>query len=330
MGRVMTHHLMFGGSYKSLVYNAKEVVNRTPNGSIKIPSTKYQIQKFMKPIFESEIYKKCNKCCNYVASTQCELCDAPVGDSDYFHYIPIGQQVKYMLKKHIAEILSYYTAVLQQNEITDIHNANAFKNAQKLYPNHIILPLIVNTDGVKVYRSSSNSLWLIQVYQGYIPPSKRFLMKNVLIVAAHIGKTYISMSDFFYPFLQEMRRIADDGGFTVHSNGKSYDCMPLILAACCDIPATEHLRGTAGFAGHFACGHCFHPGISIKKDENSKPYVRYVKGSYENRSHASYIEAYNELKSNKKSVRGIKHISSMIAAHGFDLALGFAIDHLHW
>lgn len=330
----MSHHLMFGGSYRSLVYNANDVVNRTPDASIKIPSTKYKLQKFMKSIFSSEIHIKCKICNNYVASlkssTQCDLCHAPVKtiDSDYFHYIPIRQQIKHMVEINFEDVLAYYSAVLKQDQITDIHNADAFKNAQKMFPNHIILPLIVNTDGVKVYRSCSKSLWLIQLYQGYIPPNKRFLLKNILIVAAHMGKT-ISMSDFFYPLLKEMRKIADDGGITIYSNEQSYDFMPLILGACCDLPATEHLRGTAGFAGHFACGHCFHPGIPIKKDEKSRPYVRYVKGSYENRSHGSYIEAYNKLKSNSSPVRGIKHVSSMIAAYGFDLARGFAVEHMH-
>lgn len=140
MDRVMTHHLMFGGSYRSLVFNANDVVNRTPNAAIKIPSTKYKIQKFMNPIFKSEIQIKCKTCCNYVAtlksSTHCELCRATIKtvDSNYFHYIGITQQIKLMLKMHIEEIIAYYSAVMdKEDKITDIHNANAFKNAQKLY-----------------------------------------------------------------------------------------------------------------------------------------------------------------------------------------------------
>lgn len=335
MCRVLNHNLRFGGSYQSLVYNANDVVNRTPNASIKIPSTKYKIKKYMEPIFKSEIHIKCRQCSNYIASfksnTKCIWCQALIKttDLDYFHYIPVKQQIEHKLKINMAEILTYYSVVLgKHNEITDIHNAEAFKNAQNIYPNHVILPLIVNTDGVKVYRSTSNSLWLIQLYQGYIPPSKRYLMSNVLILAAHIGKT-ISMPDFFYPFLQELRQIVDDGGITATYNGKNYYFMPLLLGACCDLPATEHLRQTTGYAGHFGCGYCVHPGVSIKRDENSKPYVRYVKGTYENRTHETFIEAYNQLKINAGPIRGIKDISCMIAAHSFDLVKGFAIDHMH-
>lgn len=51
-----------------LVHNANDVVNRTPNGSIKIPSTKCKIKEFMEPIFKSEIHIKCKQCCNYTAS----------------------------------------------------------------------------------------------------------------------------------------------------------------------------------------------------------------------------------------------------------------------
>lgn len=336
MHRVMSHHLTFGGSYHSLVFNANNVVNRTPNAAIKIPATKYKIDKFMKPIFESQIQIKCKQCSNYISSlkskTQCELCQIIIKtrDSDYFHYIPIKQQIVHMLRNNIDDILAYYsTATKKHSTISDIHNGVAFKNAQKMYPNYIILPLIVNTDGVKTYKStSSSSLWLIQIYQGYIPPCQRYLMKNILIIAAHFGKT-ISMSDFFYPLLNEMRSIVDNGGITIMHNKQQYTFMPLLLGACCDIPATEHLRGTAGYAGHFACGYCVHPGVSIKRDENSKPYVRYVKGSYENRTHGDFIAAYDQLKFNADSLCGIKRVSCMIAAHSFNLSHGFAIDHMH-
>lgn len=126
-----------------------------------------------------------------------------------------------------------------------------------------------------------------------------------------------------------MRQIVDGGGISINYNEKSYDFMPLLLGACCDLPATEHLRGTAGYAGHFGCGYCDHPGLSIKQDENSKPYVRYVKRTYEIRTHDTFIEAYNQLKRNKNPVHGVKRVSCMIAAHPFDLARGFAIDHMH-
>lgn len=335
MDRVMTHHLKFGGSYRSLVFNANNVVNRTPSAAIQIPSTMYKIDKFMEPIFESQIHIKCKQCSNYLSSleskTQCELCQATIKtkDSDFFHYIPIKQQIMHMLENNIDAILAYFsTAIDKHNTISDIHNGAAYKNAQKMFPKHLILPLIINTDGVKAYKSTSTSLWLIQVYQGYIQPSQRYLMKNILIIAAHFGKT-IAMIDFFYPVLNEMRSIVDDGGITIMHNNQQYYFMPLLLGACCDIPATEHLRETAGYAGHFGCGYCLHPGLSIKRDEDSKPYVRYVKGSYENRTHGTFIEAYNQLKFNAKPVYGIKRVSCMIAAYSFDLVHGFAIDHMH-
>lgn len=152
MDRIMCHHLMFGGSYRSLEYNANEVVNRTPNASIKVPSTKYKIKKFLEPIFKSEIFIKCNRCSDYVPSlksnTTCQLCQSSIRttNSDYFIYIPVKQQIEHKLKLNLNEILAYNSTVhLQNNEIKDIHNAEAFKSAQKMYPKHFILPLIVNT-----------------------------------------------------------------------------------------------------------------------------------------------------------------------------------------
>lgn len=134
----MGHHLMFGGSYRSLVFNANDVVNQTPNADVKIPLTKYKITNYIEPIFKSQIHIKCKQCSNYISSvksnTQCEQCQVPIKsvDSDYFHYIPIKQQIDYMLKANVGDILEYYSnAINKPNQITDIQNAQAFITAQK-------------------------------------------------------------------------------------------------------------------------------------------------------------------------------------------------------
>lgn len=71
---------------------------------------------------------------------------------------------------------------------------------KKKYPSHILLPLTVNTDGAKVFKSSSYSLWLIQLYQGYLTPSERYKIDNVMIKSTSVQKKPC-MREFFYPFL---------------------------------------------------------------------------------------------------------------------------------
>lgn len=310
------------------------IVNSTPNSSVKVPCTKYKIQKAIQPIFTLKFNIQCKGCLNIIESSrntaECDKCEVTLktANSYYFIHIPIKEQLKDSLNCNIVEILNYHsTALSNQDQITDIHNSETYKNAQKKFPTHIILPLVVNTDGAKVFKSNNHSLWMIQMYQCFIPPSVRFLPKNILVVAAHFGPKKPKMTDFFCPLLRELRNIHDSNGLIYEHNGKSYRFMPIILSACCDLPAKAELQGMTGHSGHYACSYCLHPGISIKPDDKKKAVIRYVKGDYEARTHSLLIETYACLES--KPINGVKSISCMVAAPGFDLIWGFAIDHMH-
>lgn len=157
MTQIMNHHLKFNGSYTSME-NMARIVNSTPNSCIKVPSTK--------PNLSSEIHIKCSNCVNYLPSnkseSRCENCDTVIrtSTSDYFIYIPIIQQLMLSIDRNFDEIMHYASSVVLNEGITDLHNAEIFKNAQKKYPNSILLPLILNTDGVKVFKSSHKPLKL--------------------------------------------------------------------------------------------------------------------------------------------------------------------------
>lgn len=108
-------------------------------------------------------------------------------NSDYFVYIPIEQQIKQSIETNIDEDLNYHSAVQSNEEIGDIHNAKIFIETQQNLKHAIVLPLIINTNGVKIYQSTKKSLWLILFYQCYLKPENRFKPFNVMIVASHFG-----------------------------------------------------------------------------------------------------------------------------------------------
>lgn len=309
MEKFFEHNLKFDCSYTSMESMAK-VVNSTPNAAIQLPTTKHKIKKFFDPIYINEFHIKCSNCENYTASlktdTICALCDIPTKctKSNYFVHIPIIQQLKRSIAENLIEILEYSSQVASTNQVTDIHNAEIFKNVQKMHPMHTILPLIVNTDGIKVFNSNSKSLWLIQIYPAYLPPSKRYVHTNVMIVAAHFAPNKPQMSEFFYPFLIEMRESYDEGGITIEKNGEAHNFLSLILSACCDLPAVADLQGFMSHSGYYGCGYCLHPGIAVKGEKKS--VVRFIKGSkdYEIRSHEKTIKIYERLKSTP--IEGVK------------------------
>lgn len=331
--RLVGHHLDFNGSYKSLESMSK-IINQTPNASIQVPYTKYCIKKMMQPLFKTETHIKCHRCSNYIPSfksdTECESCNVHIKTSisDYFIYIPIKQQVENSIKDNFNEILTYHSKVMNSNKIDDIQNEECYINAQKKYAQYVVMPLIINTDGVKIHKSSTDSLWMIQAYQGYLPPSKRFLTNNIIIIAARFSKTKPSVHDFFYPLLHELSNINKECGITIKQNSEVKHFMPLIISACCDLPAKCDLQGITSYSGKYGCGYCLHPGIPIKSDVNNTSTIRYLKGSYATRTHAEFLDTYKRLDT-KQPINGIKTLSCMVSANEFDLVHGFGIDQMH-
>lgn len=119
----------------------------------------------------------------------------------------------------------------------------------------ILLPLIVNTDGANVFKSNRKSMWLTQVCQGYLRTSKRYLTQNMSVVGAHFESRKPRMSDFFYPFLNDIKNINNRGGITLMRNGREYSFCLFVICSC-DLPAKADLQGFVGHSGKFGCGYC--------------------------------------------------------------------------
>lgn len=155
-----------------------KVINSTPNAAIKMPQTKYKIRKFIAPKIDRNFHIKCKSCKIYIASTTTHAtctCGTMLkaSNSDYFTSLPLVSQIEQNIKNNLNEILDYHASVHTKSDISDLHNANIYQNAKKCFPKSIILPLIINTDGVKVHNSSSSSLWMIQICQAYLHPKVR-------------------------------------------------------------------------------------------------------------------------------------------------------------
>lgn len=186
----------------------------------------------------------------------------------------------------------------------------------------------MNTDGAQIFQSNRKSLWLIQVYQAYLNPSKRYLPQNVLIVGAHFDSKKPKMGDFFYPFLKEVKEINEKREFVMMHNNNEYT-FTLFIICSCDLPAKADLQGFVGHSGRYGCAYCIHPGVSVKPDQKARAKIRFTKGknNYEERSHANTVELYSRLHS--EPIYGVKRMSCLIALSDFDLINCFAIDSMH-
>lgn len=95
------------------------------------------------------------------------------------------------------------------NSIIDVQSGIQFKKCQNEHPNLLVLSLTASTDGAKIYNSSNDSLWPIQIIQNFLPPKMRYVTENIIVVGLHHGKP--KMKDFFHPLLNELQKIKDEG-----------------------------------------------------------------------------------------------------------------------
>lgn len=146
-----------------------------------------------------------------------------------------------------------------------------------------------------------------------------------MVVGLHSGKP--NMSDFFYPFLNELKQIYDDGGIDIEQNRKHLNFLPFINCFTGDVPAKTSVQCMNGHTGYFACGYCLHKGEIIKKNSKSKACVRYIRRICTKRTHEDMLKTYQKLKTTP--INGVKAVSCMIAAYDFDLIDGFSIDYMH-
>lgn len=335
--RIIDHHLKFNQSFKAME-NMANIVNSTPQAAITVPNTTYKLKKKVDPNFDVVYNIKCPKCDDFTESnsneTQCVSCPQKLKTSicSYFISLPIEPQLKKIIDDNFEEIVSYHSNMklaTDNNTVRDIHDGEQYQKVSKLYPKSIVLSLVVNTDGARVFNSSNKkSLWPIQIYQNYLRPSKRYIAGNVLVAALFFGEKP-NMSQIFLPLLKELKNIEQSGGICFERKQKQFLFIPLITHCVCDLPAKAAVQELNSYIGYKSCGYCHHPGVLCKKNPNDRGTVRYVRRETPDslRTHDEFIKTYHSINSN--IIDGIKSISCLVAAKHFDLVLGFGIDYMH-
>lgn len=214
--RVIQQSLDFNQSYKNLETFSK-LVNSTPGATYRIPTTTYKLKKSVNSTVLIQNHICCSICQCFTPTTSnnvlCDACSTSLktSSSKYFVYIPFADQLKKSVLKHFEKILSYKSSFDEHsNLITDVQSGFQFKKCQANHSESLVLSLTVSTDGAKMYNSSNDSLWPIQVVQNFLPPKMRYISENIIVVGLHRGKP--KMKDFFFPFLNELEKIVNEGG----------------------------------------------------------------------------------------------------------------------
>ena len=184
------------------------------------------------------------------------------------------------------------------------------------------LGVIINTDGVSLFKSSKSSVWPVYLEIANLPVHLRFRHDNTVICGLYVGERKPSMELLLKPVMRSIDHL--------HCIGFPFKCPEgtttvrvKLLFGVFDLIAKAQVLNMKQFNGAYGCSVCLHPG------KTGTTCVRtYPPGTtYPMRTVADIDNAIEEGKRCGNIVRGIKGISPFSGY--MDLVKAIPVDYMH-
>lgn len=321
------------------VENLVRLINAITDTNVLIPS-KYIFKKTFekKDLISPVVHFWCQKCEKYLGTKEslansnvCESCDTVISKDikykkNHFISIPMRIHLKNALERN-SEFLKFNESPIHGN-MTDVHDAENFRNLKRDMGNESYITLSVYTDGASVFKATKDkSFWPINIFINEIDLEYRFQRKNILCTAISFGKTP-NMQIFFKPFIKEIKAINEEGGIEFqnkHGEKMNVKVIPMIFTA--DALAKAYVLNIVQHNGHCGCPYCLHRGTII----DGSTHIKYCnKDNAEIRTDFSSRSNMIEAHSNETTVNGYYGISPLVAiGKNFDIVWQSVIDKMH-
>ena len=260
----------------------------------------------------------------------------------YFVEIPILEQLRtFFTRPTFYEDLQYRFKRKKKVEdnIEDIYDGNLYKQlAGKGILNAANnISLLMNTDGVPVFKSSKVSIWPLYYIINELEYGKRMARENMLFAGLWFGEQKPAMWTFLKPHMNAQKELESGVEFESPSRGKFF-CKAVLLACTCDLPARCLVCNSMQYNGEYGCWKCLQPGKTVKtgqrghartfpfNEEDPKGPLRTKELTLQ---HAK--EALNQQMAGKSRyvVNGVKGFSWLSILQHHDIVRGTAIDYMH-
>lgn len=247
--------------------------------------------------------------------------DIKLCDAEYFATIPLKDQLVNCLTKNTNEIFEFLSDIKSGDHVgvSDVYDGENFQNINNMLPSeNIILSLTLNSDGIQMFKNGASSVWPLQIALNFLPPSKRYLTKNILVVGAYFGKK-VMFSEYLKPLVEELNAMKD--GFIVNFGELSAKFVPILTHVVADLPAKAKMQGFFQHNAKQSCGYCLQLG------EYAFGTTRYFFKDQPARLRTHEETSLNMIRN--RMVDGIREQSPLASLSLFNIIDGFAIDDLH-
>lgn len=304
--------------------NVAKLINNIPGTRVQIPETKYLIlQKFREDSdIHFEFYVNCEKCKLYTVSnpiigsptncSECEISLKPI-ELNFFVHINIENQLKGIIRKYWSEISTFINNNSRRNStsVKDIIDGNIIKNLNEKESKTYNLTLLMNTDGANVFESNNQSLWPIQFYLNFLPPSHRYIISNIIVGALYFGEEKPDFLQFFLPLAKEIQCL-QERGIVMEIQGVEWTFHIYLTQGSFDLPAKAAVQQIMQYNGSFGCSFCLHPGEStVNKKGNSRIKYTWSHETHALRTNLDVLTTMEKMEKRKK-VRFPIHVLQMI------------------
>lgn len=193
-----------------------------------LPTTKYKFFNCFPNRYAPKynFYCKNKKCKNLLVSSSvrnvihdrlCEICETEnhinSKNEHCFMTIPLKDQLQEIILQN-SESLTEKIRINKGLSLQDIKDGEIYQTLlKKSVNNNPKISLVMNTDGVQVFKSNTKSLWPIQVIINELPIERRFLIKNIIVLGLYYDKHHPVMQHLLKPFMLELRELDRTGMF---------------------------------------------------------------------------------------------------------------------
>ena len=142
--------------------------------------------------------------------------------------------------------------------LCDIQDGSGFRKIQHEYgtlTSPESLGMILFTDGVPLWKSSSQSLWPIYLAVANLPPNIRMRKDNLLLSAVWVGKGKPKMEQLLRPTLAMLKQLERDGVMVNTPFGVKM-IRAVLLCAVFDLVAKAPALNMKQFNGYNGCPTC--------------------------------------------------------------------------
>lgn len=242
-------------------------------GKSVLPKSKYLFRKFLPRRMKTTFHFYCSACYNLLENknlTVCDVCGKEVSfktkkDGNFFITLPLKHQLIPLIKTHFDHLTKARPNLNNEDDsISDVNDGILYRQIKREegeYP----LTLTLNTDGVRMYKSSNKSqLWPIQYICNELEPNVRFNKNNIGICGFWYGKHPI-IEIFFKSLIQEAKSLSKHL-IKVTINERLYKFIVLPLLFTLDTIAKDMMQCKIQFNGYCGCSYCLHPGTLVKRN----------------------------------------------------------------